>query len=69
MFLQNKINESFEQSEIDYSINETVKYSSSSSSINHDNSPYSSKIKSDTNQTLTYNEVEKLLTMVQRSRN
>jgi len=70
MFLQNKTNE---QSQIDYTVNETVKYSSSSS-INHDNSHWSSQIKSDTtvqntNQTFTYNDTEKLLSMVQRLRN
>ncbi len=73
MLLQNKTSESFEQFQIDYSVNETVKYSLSS--INHDNSHWSSsKIKSDTNvqnnnQTFTYNDSEKLLTMVQQLRN
>jgi hypothetical protein len=70
LLLQNETNESFEQSQMDYS----VKYSSSST--NHDNShrSSSSKTKSDTivqnnNPTLTYDDTEKLLTMVQRLRN
>jgi hypothetical protein len=74
LLLQNETNESFEQSQMDYSVNKAVKYSSSST--NHDNShrSSSSKTKSDTivqnnNQTLTYDDTEKLLTMVQRLRN
>ncbi len=78
IFLQNKPHESFDQSPLDHSVNDTVKYPSSST--NHDNthrssSSYSSKNKSDTvvqnknnNQTLTYSDAEKLLTMVQRLR-
>ncbi len=61
------------------SLNEPIQYSPSS--IHHDNShwtssSYISKTKSDTimqnnnnNQTFTYNDTEKLLTMVQRLRN
>ncbi|CAF2338579.1 unnamed protein product [Rotaria sp. Silwood2] len=76
-FLENKTNDSFIQQQMDYSINEKVKYSSSTT--NNDNSHWSStKTKSDTivqnnnnnnNQKFTYSDAEKLLTMVQRLRN
>ena len=62
-----------EQSEKDYPNKEPVKYSSSSSSSTHENSRRSSsKSQSEIpvqNTHQTYDSAEKLLTMVQRSRN
>lgn len=73
LIIKNNTNDSNEPSEKDYSS------SPPSSSTSHDNSHwssslYSSKMKSDTNmqttkQTLTYNDTEKLLSMVRRLRN
>ncbi|CAF1190382.1 unnamed protein product [Rotaria sp. Silwood1] len=73
IILQNKTNDKpFEQSHMSYSVNETVKYSSSS--MNNDNSQrsssFSGKSKPDTivhnnNQIFTYHKTEKLLNMVQ----
>jgi hypothetical protein len=60
MFLQNETSESCEQSQIDYSVNEMIKYSSKSKS---------DTIMQNNNQTFTYNDTEKLLSMVQRLRN
>ncbi len=60
MFLQNGTSESCEQSQIDYSVNEMIKYSSKSKS---------DTIMQNNNQTFTYNDTEKLLSMVQRLRN
>ncbi|CAF4561458.1 unnamed protein product, partial [Rotaria sp. Silwood1] len=76
-FLENETNESYIQQQMDYSLNEKANYSSST--MNNDNSQWSSsKTKSDrivqnnnnnNNQKFTCSDAEKLLTMVQRLRN